>query len=126
MILAGGLGSSDYVRDKLEEHLRQSRHPNASNVAVIQCRDPQLAVVRGLLLDREQKAQNANAGVLTTRIARASYGVVIWDRYSLTEHVGEDTRRDSFDSTVIWAINQIQWLIRKVRERQVRINLHIN
>lgn len=125
MVLAGGLGSSEYVRHKLEEHLKQLCHPNASKVAVMQCRDPQLVVARGLLTDRQQKAQNANTGVLTTRIARASYGVVIRDLYSPTEHDGEDTRRDSFDSTVTWAMNQIQWLIRKVREGHFQVNLDI-
>ncbi|KAK4228838.1 hypothetical protein QBC38DRAFT_135987 [Podospora fimiseda] len=114
MVLSGGLGSSAYVRDRLQQRFLSFPHPNASNVAVIPCNDPQLVVVRGLLLDRQQKWQTGGvASVLATRIARASYGVVVQEIYSPAHHFNEDVVTDPFDSSQKWAVNQIQWLIRK-------------
>ncbi|KAK4163210.1 hypothetical protein QBC43DRAFT_68290 [Cladorrhinum sp. PSN259] len=114
MILSGGLGSSAYVRDRLQQRFLSFPHPNASNVAVIPCNDPQLVVVRGLLLDRQQKWQTGGTtSVLATRIARASYGVVVQEIYSPAHHFNEDIVTDPFDSSQKWAVNQIQWLIRK-------------
>ncbi|KAK3994857.1 hypothetical protein QBC44DRAFT_35101 [Cladorrhinum sp. PSN332] len=114
MVLSGGLGSSAYVRERLQQRFLSFPHPNASNVAVIPCNDPQLVVVRGLLLDRQQKWQTGGvASVLATRIARASYGVVVQEIYSPAHHFNEDIVTDPFDSSQKWAVNQIQWLIRK-------------
>ncbi|KAK3687750.1 hypothetical protein B0T22DRAFT_138195 [Podospora appendiculata] len=114
MVLSGGLGSSQYVRDQLQQRFQYYPHPNANNVAVIPCNDPQLVVVRGLLFDRQQKWETGGqASVLGTRIARASYGVLIQEIYSPAIHMNEDIRTDAFDPSQKWAVNQIQWLIRK-------------
>ena len=51
--------------------------------------------------------------MLATRIARASYGVVVQEVYSPNLHFNEDIVTDQFDSSQKWAINQIQWLIQK-------------
>lgn len=116
MILAGGLGSSAYIRDAIQEHLNNLRHPNARQVIVIPCQEPQLVVVRGLLLEQQQKLETgAPTGVLTNRIARCSYGVVVRQPYTPAYHYNEDVVPDLFDTKHMWAINQIQWLIRKVR-----------
>jgi hypothetical protein len=114
MFLAGGLGSSAYVRDQLQERFLAFSHPNASRVAVIPCYDPQLVVVRGLLLDGQQRWQTNNTkSVLATRIARTSYGVIVKETYSPAVHIGEEVRVDKFDRKKKWAIGQIQWLIKK-------------
>ncbi len=89
-------------------------HPNATHAAVVPCQDPQLVVVRGLLLDHQQRMETGNLSVLATRVARASYGVVVKEAYSPAQHFNEDVVEDPFDSKKRWAINQIQWLIRKV------------
>jgi len=115
MILSGGLGSSAYVRERLQQTCMHICHPNAPGVSVIPCQDPQLVVVRGLLLDRQQKMETGNISVLASRIARASYGVVVQELYSPQLHFNEEVRRDAFNSGQMWAVNQIQWLIRKVR-----------
>lgn len=115
MILAGGLGSSAYVRESLQRQLIHCNHPNARQVVIIPSPEPQLVVVRGLLLDHEQKFQTGSRGVLGTRIARASYGVIVQEVYSEILHADEDHRPDPFDPKQKWAINQIQWLIKKVR-----------
>jgi hypothetical protein len=114
MVLSGGLGSSAYVRDQLQQRFLSYPHPNASRVAVIPCNEPQLVVVRGLLLDQQQKWETGGtASVLATRIARASYGVVVQEVYAPQRHYNEDIRTDTYDTTQKWAVNQIQWLIRK-------------
>ncbi|KAK3349838.1 hypothetical protein B0T25DRAFT_250121 [Lasiosphaeria hispida] len=114
MVLSGGLGSSAYVREQLEQRFLNYPHPNASRVAVIPCNDPQLVVVRGLLLDRQQRWETGGTtSVLATRVARASYGVVVQEAYSPALHFNEDIAADVHDSRLKWAINQIQWLIRK-------------
>lgn len=51
--------------------------------------------------------------MLATRIARASYGVVVHELYSPALHFNEDLRPDPYDRKQKWADNQIQWLIRK-------------
>lgn len=114
MILSGGLGSSAYVRERLQQQFSNYPHSNASQIAVIPCHDPQLVVVRGLLLDHQQKMETGNLSVLATRIARASYGVIVQEIYSPAVHFNEDVQEDQFDSKQKWAVNQIQWLIRKV------------
>ncbi|KZL70401.1 Hsp70 family chaperone [Colletotrichum tofieldiae] len=113
MILSGGLGSSAYVRDRLQEQFVSYPHSNANQVSVVPCQDPQLVVVRGLLLDHQQKMESGNLSVLASRIARASYGVIVKEVYSSALHFDEDIHDDPFDSTQKWAVNQIQWLIRK-------------
>ncbi|CAG9951202.1 unnamed protein product [Clonostachys rosea f. rosea IK726] len=112
MILAGGLGSSVYVRRKIQEYLMSCNHPNANQVVVIPCQEPQLVVIRGLLLDQQQKLETGSH-VLKTRIARASYGVLVKVPYSAALHASEDTEVDRFDRDRTWALRQIHWLIRK-------------
>ncbi|KAF3807095.1 hypothetical protein GCG54_00007351 [Colletotrichum gloeosporioides] len=113
MVLSGGLGGSAYVRDNLQHHFHSYSHQNAEKVAVIPCQDPQLVVVRGLLLDHQQKMETGRLSVLATRIARASYGVIIKEVYSPQMHFNEDIQNDAFDPKKKWAVNQIRWLIRK-------------
>lgn len=93
MVLSGGLGSSAYVRDQLQQRFLAFPHPNSSRVAVIPCNDPQLVVVRGLLLDRQQRWQTNNTKpILASRLARASYGVIVEQTYSPEVHIGEGVR----------------------------------
>jgi len=102
------------VRETLQHHFQSIRHPNAQAVTIIPCTDPQLVVVRGLLLDRQQKMETGNMAVLATRVARASYGIVVSEVYSAQLHFNEDVESDRFEPDKKWAKNQIQWLIRKV------------
>ncbi|RFU80066.1 hsp70 family chaperone [Trichoderma arundinaceum] len=113
MILSGGLGSSPYVRDKIQQQLLSYPHINATQVAVVPCHDPQLVVVRGLLLDHQQRTETGNIPVLAARIARSSYGIVVREMYSPATHFDEDVVQDPWNRKKKWAANQIQWLIRK-------------
>ena len=115
MVLSGGLGSSAYVRQRLQQQFMSFPHPNATQVTVLPCKDPQLVVVQGLLLNKKQQADSGNiAPTLATTVARASYGVIVQEIYSPQLHYNEDQVRDTYDPSKVWAINQIQWLIRKV------------
>jgi hypothetical protein len=115
--LSGGLGSSTYVHDQLQQHFAARQHPNARQVEVIRCNEPQLVVARGLLLDRQERWQRGGvASVLAARVARASYGVIVKRPYSPAHHANEDIVDDDYDPEQRWAINQIEWLIEKGQE----------
>ncbi|KAF3065460.1 hypothetical protein CFAM422_009516 [Trichoderma lentiforme] len=113
MILSGGLGSSAYVRDKIQQQLITYPHMNAMRVAVVPCHDPQLVVVRGLLLDHQQRMATGNVPVLAARIARSSYGIIVREMYSPASHFDEDVVQDQWNPKKKWAVNQIQWIIKK-------------
>ncbi|KAM4066815.1 Hsp70 family chaperone [Hirsutella rhossiliensis] len=111
VMLSGGLGSSAYVRDRIQQHLISFPYPNAPRADVIPCQDPQLVVVRGLLLDQQRRPETGQLSVLATRVARASYGVVVQVPYTRASHPHEEVVKDEFNKR--WAVNQIQWVIRK-------------
>ncbi|KAI1056580.1 hypothetical protein LB507_002025, partial [Fusarium sp. FIESC RH6] len=113
VILSGGLGSSAYVREALQEHLTRLQHPNARNIVVIPSQDPQLVVARGVLENKRQRMESGNKSVLSSWIARASYGVIVQEVYLPAQHFDEDVRQDPWDPNIKWATNQIQWLIKK-------------
>lgn len=126
MVLSGGLGSSAYVRQSIQQRLMSFPHPNATKAVVIPCQDPQLVVVRGLLLDHQQRMDTGQLSVLASRVARASYGVRVRQVYSPALHFDEEVLPDQFNSKKLYAVNQIQWMIRKVwfilaRKGQMRL-----
>ncbi|KAH8660366.1 hypothetical protein BX600DRAFT_383457 [Xylariales sp. PMI_506] len=112
MILSGGLGSSTYVRDRLQHELLMLPNPYAYQIRILQAPDPQLVVVKGLLLDRLQKLDSGSTPVLISRIARTSYGFQFKDLYDPHLHVGVATKKDPYDGKV-YAVGQIDWLIKK-------------
>ncbi|CAJ2506693.1 Uu.00g078790.m01.CDS01 [Anthostomella pinea] len=112
MILSGGLGSSKYVRDRLQHEMMIHPHPYTHQVKIIQAPDPQLVVVKGLLLDRLQSLDSGLAPVIVSRVARASYGLICKARYNPAIHFNENVKKDPFDGE-LYAMGQIDWLIRK-------------
>ncbi|KAI3337561.1 hypothetical protein HD806DRAFT_476989 [Xylariaceae sp. AK1471] len=112
MILSGGLGSSKYVRDWLQAQLSIKPHPYAQHVKIIQAPDPQLVVVKGLLLDRLQSLDSSLAPVIISRVARASYGIVCKRKFNPAIHVNETVRKDPYDGE-LYAMGQIDWIIKK-------------
>ncbi|SPJ84068.1 related to hsp70 protein [Fusarium torulosum] len=113
MILSGGLGSSVYVRETIQQMFTNNPHPSATEIAVVPCREPQLAVARGLLFSHQQRWENDRMPVIVSHIARASYGVIVQQLYSPAQHFGEDIRDDPYERNKRWAVNQVQWLIKK-------------
>ncbi|OTB11872.1 hypothetical protein K445DRAFT_26131 [Daldinia sp. EC12] len=112
MILSGGLGSSKYIRDRIQHEMMISLYPHAHQVKVLQAPDPQLVVVKGLLLDRLQNLESGLAPVIVSRVARASYGLVCKTKYNPEIHLDEDIKTDCYDGEK-YAMGQIDWIIRK-------------
>jgi len=76
--------------------------------------EPQLVVVKGLLLDRMQRLESGSVPVIVSRIARSSYGVVCKAKYDPNIHLNENVVIDPLDGEK-YAMGMIDWLIRKVR-----------
>jgi hypothetical protein len=74
----------------------------------------QLAVCRGLVIDRMQRLKTKE-NVLVGRICPASYGVLCDMPYdkSNTQHIGQETYRDPI-SGLPYVKNQVDWMIQKV------------
>lgn len=86
-------------------------------VGIVPCSDPQLVVVRGLLLDRQQRMEGRGRVLVHTK-ARSSYGVVVRQLYDPSRHFGEEVQQDRFQPDQMYAINQIEWIIKKVRAQE--------
>lgn len=82
-------------------------------MSIIRCKFPQLAVVKGLVVDKRQKLESGTS-LLTYRVARRSYGIVCREEWNPNIHVDEDIVMDNFIPGKRWANNQIDWIIRKV------------
>ena len=107
LVLSGGLGGSPYVKTQLEAKYAQTR------ISIVRSQEPRLSVVKGLVMDRKQRLVSGTAA-LKTRIARASYGVLCRQLYDPNYHIGADVDYDVYNKSQKWALNQIEWLIRKV------------
>lgn len=113
LVLSGGFGSSTYLRHQLESRYPLGVHPNAMNMSTIRAKFPQLAVVKGLVMDKTQKLESGTS-LLQCRVARRSYGVVCKEEYNPLIHIGEDVVLDEYIPNKRWAKDQIDWIIRKV------------
>lgn len=117
LVLSGGLGSSQYVRDSVKQYFQSGAGATLSNTAgmhMLLAEDPQLAVVQGLVTDRAQELGQL-VKAITERRARVSYGVVVNQRWDPQKHQGQRVYKDPRDKKQ-WALNQIEWLIREVRK----------
>ncbi|KAK3995245.1 hypothetical protein QBC44DRAFT_284471 [Cladorrhinum sp. PSN332] len=107
LVLSGGLGSSAYVQQKL-----RAAFPDPK-VVVADGDDPQLSVVKGLILDRKQRDRHG-ISALSVRKARASYGVVTSERYNKhnPSHRNLPRVRSELDNQE-WVDDMIVWVIKK-------------
>lgn len=125
-MLCGGLGSSAYVREQLSLRLLGSqRHPRARSMEIIVCETPQLAVVKGLVIDRMRKLQTG-LPVVASRRCRMSYGILTAIPYDARKHASEEQFLDPFDQR-LYANNMIQWIIKKgdkIKEDSAVLDLH--
>ncbi|KAL7657523.1 actin-like ATPase domain-containing protein [Aspergillus phoenicis ATCC 13157] len=115
LVLSGGLGSSPYVRQRLQERYNCSSKvsPTGVTMQVLMADEPQLVVVHGLVMDRTQQLKR---GVLTFgfRCAPVSYGIICHKVYNREIHVGERVQMDVRDKR-LYALDQIDWLVVKGR-----------
>lgn len=115
IVLSGGLGSSKYIERSLRDEYCTSfsRPRNTNNLEILTAAEPQLAVVKGLVMDRSQ-ALHRGVVVYTGKCCRVSYGAICRLPYDSKLHYGEPTIRDQFTKE-LWVEDQIDWLIREVR-----------
>ena len=114
LVLSGGLGSSPYVQKRLRNRYEMGagNYPNAPNLVILKVPKPQLAVVHGLVIDRVQRIKEDRV-VYKERCCRNSYGILVREPYDPLRHQGEDVETDIRDRKK-WAVNQIDWFIKKV------------
>ena len=74
-------------------------------------------------MDRKQRLVSGTAA-LKTRIARASYGVLCRQLYDPNIHFNADVQYDFYVKRQKWAMNQIDWLIKKVGGTPI-LNIHL-
>lgn len=103
LILSGGLGSSLYVLRELKARF--------AGLKVFCINDPQLAVARGLVMDRVQKLKGGT-GIYSGKCSRVSYGVLCRLPYDKVLHRGEPVEVDPLDKQK-WAVEQIDWLVKE-------------
>lgn len=116
LILSGGLGQSPYLQRRLQERYGNQAHVSA-NVHTMQVHvapEPQLAVCKGLVLDRLRKIR-AGQGVLGWRCCRASYGLICKELYDIENpnHIGRKTQRDAKDKE-LYVQDCIDWFVVRV------------
>ncbi|KAL9058773.1 MAG: hypothetical protein Q9206_001760, partial [Seirophora lacunosa] len=117
LILAGGLGNSPYVQERLRARfLAGGGHPNAREIQVRVAPDPQLAVCKGLVGDRVRRLK-AGKPVLKWRCCRASYGTICKEVYDKENpmHVGRPLERDPMNGKM-YVTQRIAWFIKKVKQ----------
>lgn len=114
IILSGGLGSSNYIKQKVIAGISNAtpRLMGRNQVEVLVAPDPQLAVAKGLVMDRSQTLEH-DITVWAGRCCRVSYGVICKYPYNSKEHSGEPTVKDPV-SGQLWVTDQIEWMIKEV------------
>lgn len=113
LILSGGLGSSPYLMMRLRAAFVHDSHIAAPSLEILVSDEPQLAVCRGLVIDRMQRITTMR-NVLTGRICPASYGVLCDMPYDKNnrQHVGQDVYKHAIFG-VPYVRNQVKWMIKK-------------
>ncbi|KAL8837217.1 MAG: hypothetical protein Q9176_005848 [Flavoplaca citrina] len=114
LILAGGLGHSPYVQDRLRsQYLKGGGHFNATNIQVRVAPDPQLAVCKGLVGDRLRRLQ-VGKPVLNYRCCRSSYGTICKELYNTNNprHKNRSMYKDPMNGK-LYVTQSIAWFVRK-------------
>ncbi|KAL8822328.1 MAG: hypothetical protein Q9191_006937 [Dirinaria sp. TL-2023a] len=113
LVLSGGLGSSAYVKKKLQERYvnNTKAYPNAKHLKIYTADEPQIAVVQGLVVNHAQQRESGVA-TLKSRNSPVSYGVLCQEPYDKEKHVGYDLWKDDIDGKM-YAVDVIRWFINK-------------
>jgi hypothetical protein len=116
LVLSGGLSNSAYVQRRLKERyaMNSTTFSNASDLSVHVSPEPQLAVCKGICLDKVKGVSQVGKAVLGTRCSRASYGTDCKIPYDPKnpDHHGRKTQRDPLDGRD-YIMNGVAWFIKK-------------
>lgn len=118
ILLSGGLGSSDYIKYKIEESLRDGVNGvTASMPKVCTLTEPQNCICRGLLEDRM-------LGLWRAGKCNGSYGLLEKEPYRRTKpkHMLARLSKHLSVNGDKKFVEQVKWLIRKVRESCIMIS----
>ncbi|KAF2841345.1 hypothetical protein M501DRAFT_1029446 [Patellaria atrata CBS 101060] len=115
LVLSGGLGNSAYVQNQLRQRygIGGNMQSSGRTMQVRIAPDPQLAVCKGIVVDRLRKFHVGHA-VIGWRCARASYGTICKVPYDKNnpDHANVPTQKDSMTGK-LYVANAIAWFIRK-------------
>ncbi|PGH01730.1 hypothetical protein GX51_05046 [Blastomyces parvus] len=107
-VLSGGLGSSPYVQDCFKINYGSGKAAKG----ILISEDPQLAVCRGLVIDRIHRLRHGYS-VLSTRCSSISYGIVVNNRVRGSKAppgLNGNVEISPYNGKR-YIVNQIQWLI---------------
>ena len=114
LVLSGGLGKSSYVPQKLQEKYGMHvRSPPTTHMTVHVSPELQLAVCKGICLDRVGKLRDGRS-ILGTRYCRASYGTEVKIPYDPKNkaHHRKKLQRDVHDKKD-YICQGVEWFIKK-------------
>ncbi|KAK2752856.1 hypothetical protein FQN55_005990 [Onygenales sp. PD_40] len=105
-VISGGLGSSEYVQQRIHE--RYGRGGEGKRILISD--DPQLAVCKGLVLDRIHHVKHGYS-MISTRSSRFSYGILYNKEFtpSISRRRPERVEIDG----KYYLVDQIHWLLKR-------------
>ncbi|KAI5847104.1 hypothetical protein DFP73DRAFT_544211 [Morchella snyderi] len=107
IFLVGGLGSSPYTKQKIEQYAREID----PEIGVYQPPETQQAVVRGAITKQIQTLK-ALEDPVQSHLCRKNYGLVTMKPFNERKHFAYEKYVDPLTGNV-FAKDQIEWLIRK-------------
>lgn len=112
ILLSGGLGSSEYVKHKIEESLIDAQNGASTSIPkIFTLTEPQKCICRGLLEDR-------TLGIWRAGKSNGSYGLLEKQRYRRMKpkHMFAKFSKHIVGTGDKKFVEHVKWLIRKVRE----------
>jgi len=110
------LGHNTYVQQRLKARYCDPEYPLliARGVQLQVAPEPQLAVCKGMVINRVQKLRSESP-VLSSRCCRASYGLLCKDIYNERNplHKGIAPEKDSIDGKS-YVKDTVSWFLKKV------------
>ncbi len=118
IVLSGGLGSSSYVKERLEERYCNKTRVCLRGMSILKATDPQQVVAKGLVVNEMPTVSKKTVSkVLQSWVSRRSYGIVRQTKFDPNKHLLLDKVdvKDEISQLTgqAWAKNQIKWVIKK-------------
>ncbi|KAF2760339.1 hypothetical protein EJ05DRAFT_280146 [Pseudovirgaria hyperparasitica] len=115
LVLSGGLGNSGYVHQRLSQRYMtpDCPWPCAKDMQIRTSPDPQLAVCKGMIVNRVQKLRS-NKSPIGIRCCRASYGSLCKELYNpnYAAHANIPSEIDPLNGKE-YVVNVVEWYIKK-------------